>query len=59
MNGLVCVRGRLLSPTQLLTDDGEITIAKDNFYEVGQIYVFLINTREYPWRIWKAIKLRC
>jgi hypothetical protein len=59
MNGLVCLRGRLLSPTRLLTDDGEYNVAPETFYKVGVIYVFLINTETYPWRIWRAVKLKC
>lgn len=57
MNGLVCLRGRLLSPTKLLSDEGEYEVAPETFYKVGVIYVFLINTREFPWRINKAIRL--
>lgn len=59
MNGLVCLRGRLLSSTKLLTDEGEYDIAPETFYEIGVTYVFLINTRTYPWRIWRAVKLKC
>lgn len=59
MNGLVCLRGRLLSSTKLLTNDGEYNVAPETFYKVGVTYVFLINTRTYPWRIWRAVKLKC
>ena len=59
MNGLVCLRGRLLSPTKLLSDEGEYDVAPETFYKVGVTYVFLINTWTYPWRIWRAVKLKC
>lgn len=56
-NGIVCLRGRLLSPTKLLTDDGEIKVCPETFYKIGTVYVFQINTWTYPWRIIKAIQL--
>lgn len=59
MNGLVCLRGRLLSPTRLLSDEGEYEVAPETFYKVGITYVFLINTWTHPWRIWRAVKLKC
>jgi hypothetical protein len=58
MDGLVCLRGRLLSSTRLLSDEGEFQVASETFYKVGQRYVFLINTREFPWRIWRAVSLK-
>lgn len=59
MNGLVCLCGRLLSPTKLLTNEGEYDIAPETFYKIGVIHIFLVNTRTYPWRIWRAVKLKC
>jgi len=58
MNGLVCLRGRLLSPTKLLSKEGEIQVAPETFYKIGIEYVFLIQTRCYPWRIMKAVQLK-
>lgn len=57
MIGLVCLCGRLISPTKLLTKEGEFQVAPETFYKLEKKYFFLINTREYPWRIWKAVKL--
>jgi len=54
-NGLICVRGRLLSPTTLLTDFGEIEVQKETFYKVGEVRIFQLNIRVYPWLITKAI----
>lgn len=57
MNGLVCLRGRLLSPTRLLTDEGEFEVCPETFYKIDTVYVFELNVWTYPWRINKAIRL--
>lgn len=57
MNGLICLRGRLLSPTKLLTNEGEFEVCPETFYKVGTIYVFQLNIWTYPWRIMKAIRV--
>lgn len=58
MIGMICLRGRLLSPTRLLSDEGEFEVYKETFYKINTMYVFLINTREHPWRIMRAVKLK-
>lgn len=55
----ICLRGRLLSSTKLLTDEGEYEVAPETFYEVGEIYIFQLNIETYPWRITRAIRLKC
>lgn len=52
---LICVRGRLTSPTTILIDQGEFDVQKETFYRVGAIMYFLLDIQTYPWLIKKAI----
>lgn len=58
LGGIICLCGRLLSPTRLLSEDGnEYVVCKETFYLIGKTYVFQLNIRCYPWRIINAIRL--
>ena len=57
MNGVICLRGRLLSPTRLLTTEGTFEVQEETFYKVNEVYVFQINVYTFPWQIIKAVRV--
>ena len=57
LDRLICVRGRLTSPTTLLTEDGEYDVQKETFYPIGEVRVFQLRIDCFPWLITKAIRI--
>lgn len=54
---MISLKGVLITPTLLLSDEGYFCIRRENFYTLGKQYYFLIDNTVFPWRIEKALKV--
>lgn len=58
MNSLRCLKGVLLTPFIIGTNNGNYDVQKETFYTINTLYYFLIDTSIYPWKIVRGIKVR-
>lgn len=54
---MISLKGVLITPTLLLSDEGYFYIHRENFYTLGKQYYFLIDNAVFPWRIERALKV--
>lgn len=54
---MISLKGVLITPTLLLSDEGYFCIHQENFYTLGKQYYFLIDNAVFPWKIERALKV--
>lgn len=52
-----CLKGVLITPFILATNNGNYDVQKETFYSLNQLYYFQLNMSVYPYKIIKAIKI--
>jgi hypothetical protein len=55
--GRISVLGELVSPTLLHSDEGDIVIQKETFYQLRDRRVFLLDDSGGMYKVIKAIKI--
>lgn len=55
---LITLKGVLVTPFILSTENGNYDVEKETFYKLNETYYFQLDLNVYPWRIVKAIKVR-
>jgi hypothetical protein len=55
-SGIICLKGVLMTPFILSTEQGNYDVEKESFYQLGETYYFQLDTNVWPWRIIKAVK---